>query len=391
MKLKKITALLLGAVMAAMVLTGCSQTTKSPFVSTEPVITPSPSSDAPAASAALDVAGAYAALDPKTVMLTINGNDVTWDVFFYYINSYIYQLESQGNQLSDLSEVYMDDMTYKDYILENAEMLAMQYAALEYGAVQLGVSLTDTDKAAVQAAWDERVASAGGEDAFVAQLQAGYCSKELFMSLMGMRYLFNNCFASMYGENGSKLSDGEVADNTAQDGYLMAKHILMLTSKTDDSGNEIPLSEEEKAEVSAKMEDLLKQLKGYSGDDFDTYFNGLMNEYSQDPGGLSMFPDGYLFQDGDMVSAFFDATQALEIGQFSDIVESEFGFHIIYRIPVNYDVTPMMYSNSGSYSLRYLTAQNMFSAVVDTWVNSLNVVYSDPYKSLDFDKIFAAG
>jgi hypothetical protein len=51
-----------------------------------------------------------------------------------------------------------------------------------------------------------------------------------------------------------------------------------------------------------------------------------------------------------MVSAFYDATIALEIGAFSDIVESDFGYHIIYRLPIDYDVTPIAYSDYGTYT-----------------------------------------
>jgi hypothetical protein len=93
-----------------------------------------------------------------------------------------------------------------------------------------------------------------------------------------------------------------------------------------------------------------------------------------------------------MVSAFADAAKALEVGQFTqDIVTADYGYHIIYRIPLNYDTVPIANANSSSYSLRYLVAQQMFSAVVETWGGSLNVVYSDEYKSLDFAKLFAAG
>jgi hypothetical protein len=212
------------------------------------------------------------------------------------------------------------------------------------------------------------------------------------MELMGYSYLAQGCFASMYGADGSKLSDAEAADNTAQDGYLMAKHILMRTTKTDESGNETPLSDAEKAEVRVQMEDILSQLKSYSGDDFDTFFDGLMNEYSQDPGGLASFPDGYLFQSGNMFPEFEAGTIALEIGQFSqELVESEAGYHIIYRLPINYDVTPIAYSNSGTYSLRLLTAQDMFGAIISTWQDSLNVNYSEAYKALDITKLFVAG
>lgn len=393
MKLKKILALLICVMLLTAVFSGCSQTVKSPLVSADTTASPSTSgaADTSVSPSTLNFAGAYASLDPKTVMLTINGKDVTWDKLFYFINYVIYELQTQGYEITDWSDIYVDETTYKDYVLSYATNFAVQYAALDYGAAQEGVTLTDADKAAVQASWDERASSAGGEEALVAELQTKFCSKDLFLELLSSSQLAQSCFASMYGADGSALTDEQVAEYTAQDGYLMAKHILMLTSKTDESGAETTMTDTEKAVVRTKMEDVLNQLRSYTGDDFDAYFDELMNKYSEDKGGLASFPDGYLFQNGNMVSAFYDTANALEIGKFSDIVESEFGYHIIYRIPINYDVTPSAYSSSGSYSLRLLTAQNMFSAVADTWMNSLNVVNSEQYKALDLSKMFAVG
>jgi parvulin-like peptidyl-prolyl isomerase len=58
-----------------------------------------------------------------------------------------------------------------------------------------------------------------------------------------------------------------------------------------------------------------------------------MTANTEDPG-VASYPDGYLFQSGEMVAEFEDATAALEIGQVSGIVETTYGYHIIYRIPI---------------------------------------------------------
>lgn len=374
------------------VFSGCNKTTTSPFVSQEPSAEASASDTSGAdTTASLNLAGAYASMDPDTVMLSIDGKDITWGDMFYNISYYISEIQSQGTQITDWSAIYSDELTYKDYVLNSATTLALQDAAIEYGAKELNVTLSDQDRTDIQTDWDAQVQSAGSEEAFIAQLEAQYSSKEHYTHIKEITYLAQECFKSMYGENGSNLTDAEIADYTAEDGYLMAKHILMLTTKTDSSGNSTAMTEEEKAAVKSKMEDILQQLKSYNGTDFDGYFDKLMNEYSEDEGGLASFPNGYLFQSGDMVTQFEEGTKALEVGKFSDLVETDYGYHIIYRIPMNYDITPMAYSNYGTYSLRYITAVNMFKAVVDTWLNSMVVSYSDQYKALDFNKIFAAG
>ncbi|SHH79108.1 PPIC-type PPIASE domain-containing protein [Sporobacter termitidis DSM 10068] len=387
MKYKKITVLLTGAVLLVSVFSGCSQTAKSPFVSPDA----SPSSSGGAAAQTLNIAGAYKSLDPKTVMMTVNGKDVTWDELFYYINYDIYQLQSKGDQVTDWSAAYQDEQTYAEYILNDATRTILQNAAVEYGADQQKISLSEQDQSDIQADWDSQVQAAEGEEALLAELQSQYSSKDIYTHLQQISRLALDCFTSMYGDKGSKLSDQDVADYTAEDGYLMAKHILMVTTNTDETGNETPMTDEEKAAVKAKMEDILNQLNAYQGSDFDGFFDQLMKQYSQDPG-VEQSPEGYLFQSGEMVSQFEDATKALEIGKYTtSLVESEFGYHIIYRIPINYDSTPSSYAPYGQYSLRYITALNMFNANVETWQNSMDVTYSDKYKALDFSKLFAAG
>ena len=392
MKFRKYTALLICALLLVSVFTGCNQPVKSPFVSASSP-SPSPSATAsPTTGAQINSEGAYASIDPKTVMLTVDGKDITWNEFFFFINNAISGIESNGVQITGWSAVYQDEVTFKDYVLNTAMNNILQYAAIEYGANQLKVALTPKDEEDIQAAWDSQVTSAGGEEAFLTKLTAAYCTKDMYMHMQEVSALADSCFKTMYGDKGSNLSDQDAADYAAEDGYLMAKHILMLTKKTDEEGNSVALTDAEKAEVKQKMEDILSQLKDYKGDDFDGFFDQLMNADSEDTGGLASYPDGYLFQSGDMVSQFEEGTKALEIGQFSpELVETEYGYHIIYRIPVNYDMTPMQYANYGDYSLRYIIAYNMFNANIDTWLNSLDVTYSDKYKALDFDKMFAVG
>ena len=57
-------------------------------------------------------------------------------------------------------------------------------------------------------------------------------------------------------------------------------------------------------------------------------FDGLMREYSEDTA-WTEYPDGYTFTFGEMVTAFEQASFALQAGETSGIVESELGYHII--------------------------------------------------------------
>jgi len=86
------------------------------------------------------------------------------------------------------------------------------------------------------------------------------------------------------------------------------------------------MPEETNPEAEQRAADILARAQ--AGEDFYT----LMHEYSEDFGGLAQDPNGYTFISGQMVPEFEEGTLALEIGEISGLVQSQFGFHIIQRI-----------------------------------------------------------
>lgn len=95
-----------------------------------------------------------------------------------------------------------------------------------------------------------------------------------------------------------------------------ASHILINAPKGT------PAAERQKAREKAQA--LLDTLRKNP-----TAFASLARENSQDPGSASRGGDLDFFGRGAMVKPFEEAVYALQKGQISDLVESEFGYHII--------------------------------------------------------------
>lgn len=83
-------------------------------------------------------------------------------------------------------------------------------------------------------------------------------------------------------------------------------------------------SEEEVAKARAKADAILAQLR-----ENPARFAELAKVESQDPGSAAQGGELGFFGRGAMVKAFEDAAFALEKGQISDVVRSDFGFHVI--------------------------------------------------------------
>jgi peptidyl-prolyl cis-trans isomerase D len=95
-----------------------------------------------------------------------------------------------------------------------------------------------------------------------------------------------------------------------------ASHILIQ------SPQDAPEAEQKAAR--ARIESILQQVRKNPGD-----FARLAKEHSQDPGSGAKGGDLGFFPRGAMVKPFEDAVFSLKENQVSDVVRSEFGFHII--------------------------------------------------------------
>jgi peptidyl-prolyl cis-trans isomerase D len=96
---------------------------------------------------------------------------------------------------------------------------------------------------------------------------------------------------------------------------VKARHILIS----------VPQGSDAKVDAAAKVkaEDVLKQVKAGGN------FSELAAKYSDDPGSKNSGGELGTFEKGKMVPAFEKAAFALQPGQTSDLVKTDFGYHII--------------------------------------------------------------
>ena len=325
----------------------------------------------------------------------VNGREVNQDEFAYFVQYYADYLKDTVGEIEDWNADNGEGKTYSDQAKESALEWFVYAAALNQQAARLNLELTEEDRGVLEEEWKDFLNNFENKEAAQEALEASGCSEELYRYILEIQYLNELVFDKMYGENGQNLSDEDCSTLTEGKGYIMAKHILILTTVTDNDGNRKKLPDEEKAEKLAVMEEIKARLDASPEEEKGVLFDELMNEYSEDTG-LASAPGGYLFQEGDMVPEFYDAAVALEEGGISDIVETEYGYHLIRRIAVDYDVIPSAYSAYAAsgydyLTLRFLCADEAFAKSTDRWMERVEVETMDLFESLSVQDLAAVG
>jgi len=100
---------------------------------------------------------------------------------------------------------------------------------------------------------------------------------------------------------------------------VRVSHLLL---RTVDANTREPLTEEIRQAKRKQIEELLQRAR--AGEDFAA----LVKQYSEDPGSKDRGGE-YVFPRGQMVPEFEVAAWSLQPGQISDVVTTQFGYHII--------------------------------------------------------------
>jgi parvulin-like peptidyl-prolyl isomerase len=170
---------------------------------------------------------------------------------------------------------------------------------------------------------DEARKQFDSDEAFNLQLKAKDLTREVLLSKWTAGEVAKAVLVRQLKIN---VSDDEVKkfydDNPAQfeePEMVKVSHVLLSTKDLD---TKVELSDEKKAAKKKLAEELVKRARG--GEDFAK----LAKQYSEDPGSKDKGGE-YKFPRGQMVKEFEDASFSLQTNQVSEVVTTQFGYHII--------------------------------------------------------------
>ncbi len=239
----------------------------------------------------------------ETVLKIADDIEVTGAYYgYYFMGVYNEKLQEISAAMSADSSAEKDAPEIDKEEIEKEAIKRVIATKMAYNkAKEEGIVLSKEDNANISAMMEQMTTGVTQNGmSFTAFCEVMETSPEGIEQVITEEYMGNLYYA--------KLVAGE---------FVSAKHILVEAA-----------TEEDKPEALKKIKEI--QAKINAGEDFDK----LMNEFSTDPG-LQTQPNGYTFTKGQMVEPFEKAAFALEVGKVSDIVETDYGYHIIKKIETN--------------------------------------------------------
>lgn len=255
-----------------------------------------------------------------TEVMTVDGEKIDYETYrYYYLNckasfdqgdpSY-WETEEGKGKLQELKDEVQKELNY--------EIAAMHMAK------ENGVEFTEEDEKTL----NENISYMDAQYRMYYQVSFAQALSTYNMTLnsYGWLYKYETLVDGLFQklsdpENGAVDFDEEKVAARAAD-YYYVKHILYSFDTTSE------------ADALAKAQATLETLKAITNaEELEDKFDELIVSDSADyaEGGANY----YFFVDGDMVPEFEEATKALAEGALSEPVKSEYGYHIILRLPID--------------------------------------------------------
>ncbi len=201
----------------------------------------------------------------------------------------------------DLNGISLEESVKETVIAQIAQIKTMNLLAQHHG-----VTLDENELNLVSKAAEEYFTSLSE-----AEKQAMGATEETIFGLYSEYALAHKVYEYIIKDINPEISDDEARTITVQ-------HILIKTYALDGTGKKIEYSENSKADAREEAEEILTLARQEDAD-----FEALVLEYSEgEPGNLS-------FGKGETEESFEEVAFNLEKGEISEIVETEYGYHII--------------------------------------------------------------
>ena len=244
---------------------------------------------------------------------------------------------------------------YKETILARIS----QIKAMNLYAKEIGVNLNDEEKKNISMAANEYFSSLSNEEK-----QLFNVSEDLLYNMYAEFAVANKVY-----EEVTKGVNPEISDDEAR--TVTIRSILIKTYNIDENGYKIQYSQQMKEDAMKRAYEILGRIK--AGEEFEI----LEADYNEDE------KSSYSFARGVMPKVIEDAAFNLDEGEVSDVIESEYGYHII-KVISNFD------EEQTDINKQLIVSKRKEEAFVETYDNYIKTLTSsinmDLWNSISYER-----
>ena len=304
-------------------------------------------------------------------VLTVNGDAVTADEYSGYMLYNMQYCASMYAQMG-LTDLWSNKDMAKSLgasMPEAAEQQAIYARVVMQKFNELGLKLSYNEQKEMASVRRNSIANTT-KDAYLNQIAQFGFSDQTYQNFMYISQCYQALNDYYFGENGVNTPSDEDIQKYYEDNYITAKHILITT--VDPASGETKRTDEEAKKEAQSILDRIN-----AGEDFDT----LMNQYSEDTG-LSNNPNGYTFTEGQMVTEFYDGAKALAEDEVSELVKSNYGYHIIKRVKLDD-------SQLDNFKSDIISAiSGSMDELLQQWMDEAQVETTDLYSTITYENVY---
>ena len=304
-------------------------------------------------------------------VLTVNGDAVTADEYSGYM---LYNMQYYASMYAQmgLTDLWSNEDMAKSLgasMPEAAEQQAIYARVVMQKFNELGLKLSYNEQKEMASVRRNSIANTT-KDAYLNQIAQFGFSDQTYQNFMYISQCYQALNDYYFGENGVNTPSDEDIQKYYEANYITAKHILITT--VDPASGETKRTDEEAKKEAQSILDRIN-----AGEDFDT----LMNQYSEDTG-LSNNPNGYTFTEGQMVTEFYDGAKALAEDEVSELVKSNYGYHIIKRVKLDD-------SQLDNFKSDIISAiSGSMDELLQQWMDEAQVETTDLYSTITYENVY---
>jgi len=286
--------------------------------------------------------------DPAAVVAKVNGVTITAKDFEEATREFLMQQGAPPNlpdeQMKQVHTAVMDALvgTELAYQKSQAEGIKISQKEIDDAVAESKKNFADETK------WEENMKAQGIDKvSFLQSVNRNLAINKLIQTNVFDKITVTDADAkAYYDQHPQEMQKPE---------EIRASHILVRLPQgtTDD----------QKKVAKARIDEAAKKAK--AGEDFAA----LAKTYSQDPGSAEQGGDLGFFAKGKMVPAFDAAAFALKVGQISDVIETQFGYHVI-KVTDRHDAKTAGYDEIGE-RLKSFLKQRQARTTVQAYLKGL--------------------